>query len=291
MQNLEKLKELAENLTGGHATNALDLVDRMGTVIEGIGDKPLEWRPGILKLVQGTSDRGKLPKGAGIGSFVLGEEILEQDTEVIVLSSWEQRQMWDPNPENAKVICSSPDGTAGFNFGDCKACPHGKFDETANKSACNKSVTFLVITKDLKNVFSINFAKSNFMNGRDWQGLMKKAGVSPYKRVYKISSTTSTKSKNVELIKAEPVTGEKVEGAVLSFVEELFNRSRDDRKEMLVKFHEYVKNKKATGPALEAPADVQLIGHDERTVEGEVVEVATAEVVEPTQAKKPKYKM
>lgn len=289
MENLELLKELASKLVGEAKANAEGLVERMGEVIEGIGDKPITWRPGILKLVQGTSDRGKLPKGVGIGDFVLGEEKLDQPTEVIPLIAWMSRQMWDPNPDNAKMICNSPDGTVGFQFGECRSCPNGKFDTEANRSACNKQVSVLVITSDLTNVFTVNFAKTNYMNGVDWQGLMKKAGVAPYKRLYKLSSQTSTKNKNVELVKAEPVTGVKVEGEVLAFVEELFNRSRDDRKEMLVKFHEYVKSKQANGPALAAPADVQLIAHDE-PVEVAAVEVAASDAAE-AKPKAQKYKM
>jgi hypothetical protein len=95
--------------------------------------------PRSLKLVQGTSDRGKLPKGVGIGDFVLGEDKLEQPKPVIPIASWISRQMWDPNPENAKMLCNSPDGTVGWQFGECKVCPHGKFDEAANRSACNKT--------------------------------------------------------------------------------------------------------------------------------------------------------
>lgn len=289
MENLELLKELASKLAGELKGNAEDLVERMGEVIEGIGDKPITFRPGILKLVQGTSDRGKLPKGVGIGDFVLGEEKLEQPVEVIPLIAWMSRQMWDPNPDNAKMLCNSPDGTVGWAFGDCRACPHGKFDTEANRSACNKQVTVLVITSDLKSLFTVNFAKTNYMNGVDWQGLMKKAGVAPYKRLYKLSSQTSTKNKNVELVKAEPVTGVKVEGEVLAFVEELFNRSRDDRKEMLVLFHENVKKRQAGGPALAAPADVQLIAHEE-TVEVAAVEVAASDAAE-AKPKAQKYKM
>jgi hypothetical protein len=290
MQNLEQLKTLAGNLTGGLKENAENLVERMGEVIEGIGDKPIEWRPGMLKLVQGTSDRSKLPKGTGIGDFVLGEEKVETPFKVIPLMAWTSRQMWDPNPDNAKMVCNSPDGTVGWAFGDCKVCPNGKFDQEANKSACNKQITVLVVSADLKEVFTVNFAKTNYMNGVDWQGLMKKAGVAPYKRLYNLSSQTSTKNKNVELIKAEPVTGEKVEGEVLAFVEELFRRSNTDRKEMLVKFHEYVKTKKTAAPALEAAPDVQLIAHDEATVDVAAVEVATSEAPE-AKAKTPKYKM
>lgn len=289
MQDLNKLAELAKNISGDNQANAVSLVERMGEVIEGLGDRPIEWRPGTLKHVQGTSDRGKLPKGAGIGSFVLGESLLEQPLKVIVLRTWTSRQYWDPNPDNAKMLCNSPDGQQGFQFGECKLCPYAKFDTEANKSQCNKTASFLVVAADLSDMFMVNFSKSNYMNGVDWTGLMKKAGVAPYKRVYQLSSQTSTKNKNVELIKAEPVTGEKVEGAVLEFVEELFRVADGDRKEMLVKFYEYVKTRKtADAAALEAPADVQLIAHDE-PIAVEAVEVATSEA--PAESKPKKYKI
>lgn len=294
MQNLEKLIELATAITGPQKDAALGLVERMGEVIEGIGDKPQEFRPGILKLVQGTSDRGKLPKGATIGSFVIGEELLDQPVEVIVIQTWNSRQMWDPNPDNAKMLCNSPDGTVGFQYGDCKVCPNSKFDEEANRSACNKSISALVITRSLDKLFTVNFTKTNYMNGVDWQGLMRKAGVAPYKRVYKLTSQTSTKNKNVELIKAEPVTGEKVEDAVLAFVKELFDRSNTDRKEMLVKFHEYVKTKKSNTPALESSqGDVVLLaGAEDHDAPVHTISTDTADEGGDTAVvKKAKYKV
>jgi len=278
MKNLEKLAELAKDLPAGIKEKAETLVEQMGTIIEGISDKPLEWRPPMLKLVQGTSDRSKLPKGAGIGSFVLGEELVDQPFEVIPIRLWTARQYWNPDPEQAKMLCNSPDSMVGFQYGECKLCPYSKYDEEAKKSQCNKTITALCASGDLSKVFLVNFAKTNYMNGVDWQGLMKKAGVAPHKRVYKLASTTSTKSKNVELIKAEPADPNKVDPKLLPFIEELSRLSGDDRKLSLEKFYEYVEMKKANGnnmlaappgvvELLSAPSDeVEVIDSDPTTV-------------------------
>ena len=123
MQNLEKLAELATTLPAELIENASALVERMGEVIEGIGDKPVEWRPDLLKVVQGTSDRSKLPKGATIGSIVIGEEVVEAPYGTIPIRSWISRQYWDADPENARMLCNSPDGLVGYTHGECKTCP------------------------------------------------------------------------------------------------------------------------------------------------------------------------
>jgi hypothetical protein len=298
MKNLQKLAELAQALPETVKDNAVGLVGRMGEVIEGFGDAPLEWRPDTLKLVQGTSDRSKLPKGANIGSFVLGEDLVEQPLRVIPIRSWTSRQYWDPNPDNAKMLCNSPDAKMGYQYGECGVCAFAKFDEDNNKSQCNKTMSFLCVSEDLTRVFVVNFSKTNYMGGVDWLKTMKTVGVAPYKRVYNMSSQTSTKSKNVELIKVEAVpktdANYKVEGALLAFVEELFRISQEDRQESLVKFYEYVKTRKERNLALEAPRDVVLLGAADSSSANadvtDVVEVA-AEVVAAPSGRAGKYKM
>jgi hypothetical protein len=290
MQNLDKLMALAKALPADKVDAGVALVTRMGEVIEGFGDKPIEWRPETAKLVQGTSDRSKLPKGATIGSIVLGEEVVAQPYPVIAIRLGTTRQYWDPNPENAKTLCSSPDGTVGYNYGECRSCPYSKFDEVNNKSQCNKTLSVLCISTDLTKVFTVNFSKTNYMSGMDWQSLMKKAGVAPYKRIYALSAKTSTKSKNVELLSAEPLTGQKVEGPMLDFIEELFRISGEDRKQMLVKFYEYADAKKKNqGIALAAPDDVVLIGSDVidevKSSSAEPVEVAAVDGKAPRKDK------
>lgn len=254
MQNLERLAELAKELPANYKEAATTLVERMGEVIEGLGDKPVEWRPSTLKLVQATSDRSKLPKGANIGSLILGEEIVKQPLKVIPLRYWTSRQYWNPDMDKQGMICSSPDGERGFKYGECRACPYSKFDEEKNKSQCNKTITVLAVTEDLSNIFFINFSKTNYTNGMDWTSLMRKAGVAPHKRVYELSAETSKKAKNVEVIKVENCEGDdsKVNEKILAFVNELFTISGEDRKASLVKFAEYMEARKSNA-LLEAP--------------------------------------
>jgi hypothetical protein len=245
MKNFDKLAELAQALPADVKANALALVARMGEVIEGLSDKPQEWRPPTLKLVQATTDRSKLPKGATIGSLILGETVLTTPFRAIPMRVATTRQMWNPDPAAATMVCSSPDGEVGFRYGNCKACPNSKFDEVEKRSACNKTINIISVAADLSNIFYTNFSKTNYSNGLDWQSLMKKAGVSPFKRMYEISSGTSPKVKNVEVIKVEPVAGDNaVNPKHLAFIEELFRIASEDRKASIANFYDYLENKK-----------------------------------------------
>jgi hypothetical protein len=263
-KNLDHLAALAKELPAAYKKNAGVLVEKMGEVIEGLSDKPIEWRPSTLKLVQATTDRSKLPKGATIGSLILGETIVQTPLKVIPLRVYTTRQMWNPDPAAASMVCSSPDGITGFRYGQCKVCPNSQFDEVEKKSACNKTITVVSVAEDLSGIFFTNFSKTNYANGLDWQSLMKKAGVSPYKRIYEISSTTSPKVKNVEILKVEPLsTKNTVSDDVLPFVEELFKMSGEDRKATLENFYEYIENKKDASQLMltehDAPGNVTLI--------------------------------
>ena len=269
-KNFEKLAELAKELPAAYSTNASALVEKMGEVIEGLSDKPIEWKPSTLKLVQATTDRSKLPKGATIGSLILGESIVKTPLKVIPLRVYTTRQMWNPDPAAASMVCSSPDGVTGFRYGSCKACPNAQFDEVEKKSACNKTITVVSVAEDLSSIFFTNFSKTNYANGLDWQSLMKKAGVSPYKRIYEITSCTSPKVKNVEILKVEPVSGKNtLPDALLPFVEELFKMSGEDRKATLENFYEYIENKKDASQLMlteaDAPGNVTLITASEAT--------------------------
>ena len=292
MKNLDKLAELAKALPAELQEGANSLIERMGEVIEGIGDSPLEWRPENLKLVQGTSDRGKLPKDATIGSIVLGDTVVKQPLEVIPLRMITTRQYWNPDPDKPQMICQSPDGVVGYQYGSCRACPYQKFDEEANKSQCNKSITVLCITSDLSRVFIANFSKTNYANGTDWQKAMKHAGVSSYKRKYSLTSETSKKSKNVEVLRAEPVQGGRVEGEVLAFIEALFNSTGEDRTQQLVKFYDYVEQRKNNATALGAPQDsgITLISAPTEEDIIQVQERETADTAKATEMRE-KYKL
>jgi hypothetical protein len=249
--NIEKLNELAQALPETVRQNAIDLVTRMGEVIEGIGDEPVRWRPSVAKLMQAVSDRSKAPKGATIGDIIVGEEVLQKPQKVFVLRSWDARQYWSPDQNEAKMLCSSPDAEVGYIGNKCRECPHGKYDEEAKKSECNKIKTFMVVKGDLSDIFLVNFAKTNFKVGGEWQMMMKKAGVAPYRRAYGLTSETSKQYKNVEQIAIETYTGEERDTPkeFISFVTELFTQVGADRKEMVDNFHKMILERKQD-PAL-----------------------------------------
>lgn len=253
MNNLEKLQELTGKLTGSYKSNAEALVTRMGEVIEGISDKPVEWRPETLKVVQGTSDRSKLPKKAAIGSMVVGEKVLDNPVKVIPIRMWSTRQYWSPDQNEAKLLCSSPDAELGYIGKKCRDCEFAKFDEEAHKSPCGKSKTALVIAEDFSDVFLVNFSKTNYSAGRDWEGMMKKAGVATYRRVYEMHTETSKQYKNVEALSVEPVGP--IDSENLSFLEELFRKVTSDRKEYLENFHTLVMSNRQNNALLEAPQE------------------------------------
>jgi hypothetical protein len=252
--NLDSLKELAAKLPESHKQNALDLLERMESVVEGIGDEPIRWRAPMLRLLQATSDRSKLPKGVGAGDFMIGEEKVDQPLPLIILTIYNTRQYWSPDKDEAKMLCSSPDAKVGFIGLDCNKCPHGKFDEEARKSECGKVKQALAITADFKEIVVVNFSKTNYAIGTELEGFLKKAGVAPYRRIYNLSSKTNAKYKNVEQYVVEPATGaeKNVATELVDFLKELFEVVRDDRKESLEKFYEIiqVRREQGTTPAL-----------------------------------------
>jgi len=250
--DLENLKTLAAALPDDVKANALALVEEMGTVIEGIGDDPVPWKPSFLRLVQGTTDRSSLPKGTGIGEFVIGEKKVDQPLEIIPLRFWDARQYWDPDQTNAKMLCNSPDAKKGYYGQDCKSCEYGKWKEEGGGSDCNKIKSGMFITSDLRTLFTINFAKSSYKAGMELEGFMKKAGVLPYRRTYGLTNTPSATAKNVEIFKVELLPEAKRNTPMdrVDFLKAIFEAIGGDRKAMLDKFYELALVRKDNNPLL-----------------------------------------
>jgi len=250
---IANLKDLATKLPKGINTNALALVEKMTTPIEGLGDDPekAKWRPTNIKLVQGTTDRSKLPKGATIGTLVLGENVMDQPLRVIVLGVWNGRQMWDPDQNTAKLLCSSPDGKAGYLGYDCKnGCPHSVWDDVAKRTECGATYEMLVITEDLTEIFKVSFSKTGYANGKLWFSKMKEAGVALYRKVYGLRSETNKQYKQVESLVVEYYSDPKERDTapeLLEFLSEMFKMVQSDRKESLDSFHKGIADKRAKG--------------------------------------------
>lgn len=238
--DVTNLIPLANELPEDKVQQALDLLERMSATIEGIGDGDIEWKPPILKVVQATTDRSSLPKGTAIGDMVIGDEKMEAPLRVIPLRLWDSRQMWSPDKDDTRILCWSPDAVLGVTGTACKTCPHQVFDTVENKVDCTKNKTFLVISEDLRHLFQVNFAKTNYSNGMEWQGLLKKAGVATHRRMYELHTEASKKSKNVEALIATPVALPEgnVAPELRPFLEALFNQISEDRKAHLIDFKE-----------------------------------------------------
>ena len=259
--NLDSLQKLAADLPEKLRANAQALLTRMGEVVEGIGDEPIRWKPPMLRLVQGTTDRTTIPKGTAIGDMVLGEEKMAQPVKFIPLRMWNGRQYWSPDQNESKILCSSPDGKMGFAYGYCNQCAFGKFNEETRKSECGKTKNLLGITSDFKDIVLITFAKTNYAIGMELEGLMKKAGVSPYRRVYGLTSKTNSSYKNVENFQVEilDVKERTTDEALIPFLTELFTVVGNDRKDSVDRFYEIVNSRKDQ-QALAAPTSHHAAG-------------------------------
>lgn len=246
MENLENLKTLANQLQPDAVkTNALNLIEEMGSVIEGIGDTPITWKPPFLRLVQGSTDRGSIPRDARVGDFVIGENKLESPFKFIPIRMWDARQYWDSDQTNNKMLCWSPDAKLGYIGRECKGCEHAKWDPDKG-SDCSKVKGMLAISADLSKIFTVTFAKSNYKVGMELENLMKKVGSHSYTRTYGLSNTTSPTAKNVEMFKIEVLDDKtrRTPAEFLPFMKELFDRSSADRKAMLDGFYESVTKRK-----------------------------------------------
>ena len=227
-----------ENLKAG----ALSLLSKMTESIEGIGDREISWRPSILKVVQSMTDTDKLPDGAKAGDMIVGDSVLAKEYNVIPLRVWDSRLMWHPDKDVNEIICQSPDAKVGYKYGECRKCDHAEFKEGG--AACNKTKNVMVVSADLSEVFICVFSKSQFANGKDWEGVMRKAKTHPYKRVYKLSTDSHAKYKKVKVLNASVQTDTLPED-VLSFLEILFNQVSKDRADMIDRFYESIKNRES----------------------------------------------
>lgn len=277
--NLDTLKEVASRLPDAVKANAETLLAEMSSVVEGIGDEPVAWKPPFLRLVQATTDRTTLPKGTGVGDFVVGEKALDKTLKYIPLRIWDARQYWDPDQNNNRMLCNSPDAKKGYIGLDCKQCPHSQWKDEGG-SDCNKIKGMLAITSDLRTIFNINFAKSSYKAGTELEGFMKKAGVSPYRRTYGMNTTPSATAKNVEIFKNEILSGgeQVTPEAHIEFLTGLFNIIQADRKAMIDRFYEMAAVRTATAAALPPPeSDSTLVIENSPT---ETTADATADIPE-----------
>lgn len=250
MKNLESIKAQIDALPDNVKANAQDLIERMETVLEGIGDEGVEWKMPFLRLFQATSSREGLPRGVAPGDLILGEEVKEAPMNFIPIRVYEKRQFWNPDMNaTTKMLCQSPDAVLGQIGKLCKECPHSQWDDTTNSVDCSKIHTVVAISADLKDIFSVDFAKSGYKVGTEFKNTLKKAGVAPYARTYALSSETSPTTKTVEQFKIEALAADKrkTPDTVVPFLKALFDTVTTDRKALIDAFYKSIEDRRAKG--------------------------------------------
>lgn len=273
--DVTNLISLAGDLPESISQNALDLLEKMGSVVEGVGDDDISWKPPIMKVVQATTDRSSLPKGTSIGDLVIGDEKMETPLQVIPIRMWDSRQMWSPDKDDNRILCWSPDAKLGMAGVECRKCPHQVWNEVEGKVDCTKNKSVLMLTADLRHLFQVNFSKSNYSAGMEFQGLLKKAGVAPFRRMYTMTTESSKKVKNVEALCVLPVSLPEgnVAPEVRPFLEALFNQISEYRKAHIDDFT-MMASTRAQQARLEAPAEEEPQGLIEGKVEEPTAEQA-----------------
>lgn len=228
----------------GVRSNALSLLERMEAVIEGIGDRPLTWQPTIMKVLQSMSNMDNITEGGApvtAGSLVAGNVTVANGLPVIPLCLWQSRSLWDPDTDNTKRLCSSPDAKVGWAHGNCYDCAFGSSKEEGKAPPCNKEYSFLVIAADLSDVFKLTFAKSQYKSGMDWQKEISYTRTHPYKRVYGVRGDSSAKNKKVKEIRASLIGNTNAQefatDAYMTFLNALYEKQTHDRKQSLVEYH------------------------------------------------------
>lgn len=238
-EEFEKLSAIAGEIKDEtKRANALNLLERMVHVTEGVGDKVITWAPTQVKILQALSNMDNIssPNGkVAAGDLVAGGRVLPNGTKVIPLMFYSSRSLWDPNKDNPVKLCSSPDAKTGWKYGDCKACSFGISKEEGKAPACNKEQTFLAIAEDLSDVYRVTFAKSQYRSGMDWGKEISASRTDPYKRTYSLHGESLEKNKKIKVIKAklEDVRQTVATPDVMPFLEVLHKKNVVDRRTYL----------------------------------------------------------
>lgn len=245
--------EAAAALTGTKKDAAEQLLEQVTSVIEGIGDRPIRWNPPFLRVIQPTSTN--VPDSAKIGSLVIGETVLPDRVRFIPLRTWASREMLDKESDvtNPRKLCNSPDAKVGSNYGECRKCKFSEWVE-GEGSDCRKQINVLAITEDFRDIFLISFKGTSYSEGTAFETRLRKAGVSPYKRVYEVFSQPHPQKKQVrQVCTSIPENNRVTDAAELKFLGILSDKVNADRAASLARFAEWVANRINTTPA---------IGHD-----------------------------
>ena len=256
--------------------NALNLLEQMNEVIEGVGDRPITWMPTMAKVIQGTTNVDSLQDGGAPitpGTLVFGNTTAANGKKVIPLNLWQSRSFWEKGDESSRKICNSPDAKLGWKYGECNKCDYS-IGDVGSPPPCNKEYTFIALDADFSNIYMLRFHKMGYRGGMDWQKEITQSRTHPFKRIFELHGQSSEKRKTVKEIRAKLASGNCISAKeyspeAMAFLEALYKRQVDDRSAFLAHFRETTQARLMSRHDGDSGRAIEHIGEDDTVAPSE----------------------
>ena len=131
--------------------------------VDGIEGSPARFRVANIQLRQPISNSPSIPDTCKPGQLYSSGDHIGDSIRFIPILRHAQRKKW---MEDSKIDCQSIDGKKGSRYGDCSACPYGKYTPGV-QTPCSLGHTFFVVTPDLNKLYRIDFQKSSAKAGKN----------------------------------------------------------------------------------------------------------------------------
>ena len=188
MPSPRQLQEIIDKLPEDLAENINGIFERLSPVRKGIYAADAKLDMVEIRLYQGTGTDPNRPSNCNPGQYYLtSKENIGPVFEGIVVLIWQGRTMWGDREENNRVPqCQSMDRKIGSNYGPCESCPHLPWRD-GKKQLCSDDCGAFMLTKDLKELVLVRFARTSEPAGRQLMRLVRKTRL-PWIKTYKISA-------------------------------------------------------------------------------------------------------
>ena len=177
LANIVKALQVPEKIQA----NFTSLLNRMNPDKPGFEDtEAIRWYPPVVRIHQSVSTNPPANSKPG-NLYTDAGEVLAQPLEFIPFYMHYGHVRFEPG--KSSPTCRSEDAKVSI-YGDvCAECPHRPFAKENERSECSKTLNFLVITKDGKEIYALQFSKTGYKTGSKLFQLMSR-DAAPWERTY-----------------------------------------------------------------------------------------------------------
>jgi len=164
-ETIQGIGEVLEGLTLSDEIRAKikHVAELTSPKVEGIEGGATRFRVANIQLRQPISNSPSIPDTCKPGQLYSSGDPIGDSIRFIPILRHAQRKKW---MEDSKIDCQSIDGVTGSRYGECKACPYGKYTAGV-QTPCSLGHTFFVVTPDLNKLYRIDFQKSSAKAGKN----------------------------------------------------------------------------------------------------------------------------